>query len=76
MNVIKKYIPIKYKKILSLIIFKISEKLYFKEVKNFSDIHLIAHAGGGIDGFKYTNSLEAFMKNYDNDFIFLNLIFY
>lgn len=30
--------------------------------------HLIAHAGGGIDGNDYTNSKEAILKSYENGF--------
>lgn len=29
---------------------------------------LIAHAGGGIDGYEYTNSKEAILKSYDDGF--------
>jgi len=33
---------------------------------------MIAHAGGGIDGMNYSNSLEALEANYVKDFVILN----
>lgn len=35
---------------------------------NWTKYDLIAHAGGGIDGKTYTNSVEAFKLNYENGF--------
>lgn len=34
--------------------------------KKFYDYNVIAHAGGGIDGHIYTDSLEAINNSYDN----------
>lgn len=34
--------------------------------RNFYDYNVIAHAGGGIDGHIYTDSLEAINNSYDN----------
>lgn len=34
--------------------------------KKFYDYNVIAHAGGGIDGYIYTDSLEAINNSYDN----------
>jgi glycerophosphoryl diester phosphodiesterase len=36
---------------------------------------LIAHAGGHIYGYKYTNSLEALENSYNNGFRFIELDF-
>ncbi len=47
---------------------KIYEIFYFKKKVLFENILLIAHAAGGVNSFKYTNSLEAFIENYDKGF--------
>jgi len=46
-------------------------KLYFSEPRNTFEPHIdryIAHAGGEIEGLKYTNSLEALNDNYEQGF--------
>lgn len=46
-------------------------KLYFSELKIAFESHIdryIAHAGGEVDGLKYTNSLEALNYNYAQGF--------
>ena len=50
---------------LSLIIRRAKEvKISLNAGNGFLDNRLIAHAGGGIDGYTYTNSLEAIALNY------------
>ncbi len=41
--------------------------------KNFKFDNLIAHAGGGINGLTYTNSLEALEENYKKGFRFFEI---
>ncbi|KAA8677900.1 glycerophosphodiester phosphodiesterase family protein [Vibrio gigantis] len=53
-------------------------KAYPNKHNNISNIivnsgSLIAHAGGGIDGLKYTNSLEAVEKSIENGFKMIEL---
>lgn len=53
-------------------------KAYPNKHNNISNIivnsgSLIAHAGGGIDGFKYTNSLEAVERSIENGFKMIEL---
>lgn len=47
---------------------KIRQGLYFGKITTFDDYLLIAHAGGAIDNIAYTNSLEAFIENYNKGF--------
>ncbi len=41
--------------------------VYYEDYKK-DTLRFIAHAGGGIKGYKYTNSLEALNENYNNGF--------
>lgn len=45
------------------------------EDHTFFETKLIAHAGGGIDGLTYTNSLEALESNYEKGFRYFELDF-
>lgn len=49
--------------------------IYFCLLKSiaYSDINFIAHAGGGYNGYNYTNSVEAIEKSIDNKFKFIEL---
>lgn len=65
---IKKSIPKRYKIKVHNIIFNMRRISYFSEIIVPEEMVLIAHAGGGIDGINYTNSLESFIENYDKGF--------
>lgn len=47
---------------------KVDRKKEEERIQNlwFSKYHVVAHALGAIDGYSYTNSLEAFKLNYQN----------
>lgn len=65
LQIVLVYSPVEPIKSLSKVVRIIREKkLFSEETKSFLNYNLIAHAGGGIDGFTYTNSREALDLNY------------
>lgn len=50
------------------------KSVYYEDYKK-DTLRFIAHAGGEIDGLKYTNSLEALNKSYENGFRLFELDF-
>ncbi|AFS77251.1 glycerophosphoryl diester phosphodiesterase [Gottschalkia acidurici 9a] len=64
--------------ILFITIFSVSDKRVFAQSKSdkIQPINpLVAHAGGSIYGFKYTNSLEALEESYKNGFNLIEIDF-
>lgn len=47
-----------------------------EDINALNPNHLIAHAGGAIDGYTYTNSREALMNALDNGFRYIELDLY